>query len=370
MKLLKKLLLAIGVTIVTLTAMPKIMPEWQNQVQAASVKISSTKKTMYKGYTYNLKITGTNQKVKWSSSDKSKAAVNSKGKVYAKKNGKVTITAKVAGKKYKCKVTVKNKPYYFTQFNTTFYDLKDVAKEYRDVEKVKNYKDFVFDLDGDGRRDNIRLKYTGLDENGEKAYVLQYNGNIFYDFITTWCERVYVADLNKNDKKLELVVKTAGPGDCFNYGIFSKIGSKIKLIKNISSAYISDEELKVDQKGKIIINDCIMECITPKVSLKYYQFNNNKIKTKKRDVNKIKNIKFKTKNEMLFSTSMKNLEILSYYEYEQGLNYNDALKKAGIIEGKFKSFNILGIDESGAVKVKLKNGTKGYLFTTAGFLAG
>lgn len=352
MKLLKKFLLAIGVTIVTLMAMPKIVPQVQNvgAVQAASVEISSTKKTMYKGYTYNLKITGTNQKVKWSTSDKSKASVNSNGKVYAKKNGKVTITAKVAGKKYKCKVTIKNKPYNFTQFNTTFYDLKDVAKEYREVKNIKNYKDFVFDLDGDGRKDTIRLKNTGVTEYGEKTYELQYNGKKFFENKITYVEKVFVADLNKNDKTLELIVETTELGDGVCYKVFSKKGNKIKEIKDISSMYISNYELKVDQKGKILLPNSVTETISPKIFTEYYMLKNSNINTKKLNLSKIKNIKFNTTNKMLFTTSMKNIQ--------------------KHIEGNFKSFNIIGEDATGAIKVKLKNGTKGYLFTTAGFLAG
>ena len=50
------------------------------------------------------------KKIKWSSSNKKIATVSSKGKVTAKKKGTATITAKVSGKSYKCKVTVKN-PY-------------------------------------------------------------------------------------------------------------------------------------------------------------------------------------------------------------------------------------------------------------------
>ena len=63
---------------------------------------------MKKGEKYTLKIKGTTQKIKWSSSDKKVATVNSKGKVTAKNNGKVTITAKVGKSKYKCKITVGN----------------------------------------------------------------------------------------------------------------------------------------------------------------------------------------------------------------------------------------------------------------------
>ena len=48
--------------------------------------------------------------MKWKSSKKAVASVNKKGVVVAKKAGKCLITAIVAGKKLKCKITVKAKP--------------------------------------------------------------------------------------------------------------------------------------------------------------------------------------------------------------------------------------------------------------------
>lgn len=75
---------------------------------ASKVKISKTKATITKGKTLQLKVKGTKKKVKWTSSKKSVATVNKKGKVTAKKAGKATITAKIGKKKYRCKVTVKN----------------------------------------------------------------------------------------------------------------------------------------------------------------------------------------------------------------------------------------------------------------------
>lgn len=74
---------------------------------AAKPKINKTKQTMYIGQTMNLKVTGTTQKVTWSTSNKKVATVSTKGKVTAKKKGTATITAKVSNKKYTCKVTVK-----------------------------------------------------------------------------------------------------------------------------------------------------------------------------------------------------------------------------------------------------------------------
>lgn len=78
---------------------------------AANVKINKTKATISKGDTLQLRVTGTKKNAKWSSNKKSIAMVSSKGKVTGKKTGKATITAKVGGKKYICKVTV-TKPDY------------------------------------------------------------------------------------------------------------------------------------------------------------------------------------------------------------------------------------------------------------------
>lgn len=77
---------------------------------AASVKLNKTKVTLYTGSTVKLKLKGCKTKIKWTSSKKSVASVNSKGKVTAKKAGKAAIKAKTGKKTYTCTVTVKN-PY-------------------------------------------------------------------------------------------------------------------------------------------------------------------------------------------------------------------------------------------------------------------
>lgn len=77
-------------------------------VTVETPKISKTKITLYEKASATIKITGTKQTVKWSTSNKNVATV-SKGKVIAKKSGNATITAKIGNKKYTCKVTVKKK---------------------------------------------------------------------------------------------------------------------------------------------------------------------------------------------------------------------------------------------------------------------
>ena len=74
-------------------------------------KLNKTSITLKEGSSCQLKMLGTRQKVKWSSSDKSVVTVSATGKVKAKQVKKDTsarITASVGGKKYSCKVLVKD----------------------------------------------------------------------------------------------------------------------------------------------------------------------------------------------------------------------------------------------------------------------
>ncbi len=108
MKNVKKMLIAILMVFLMVFTLPVMsnITETMYTVEAASVKINKSKYTMNVGEKYTLKMKGTKKKVKWSTSNKKVATVNSKGKVTAKKKGTATITAKVGNKKYKCKIKV------------------------------------------------------------------------------------------------------------------------------------------------------------------------------------------------------------------------------------------------------------------------
>ena len=69
--------------------------------------LNAASKTLKKGKSFSLKVTGAVGSVKYSTNKKSVAAVNSKGKVTAKKAGKATITVKANGVALTCKITVK-----------------------------------------------------------------------------------------------------------------------------------------------------------------------------------------------------------------------------------------------------------------------
>ena len=77
----------------------------------AAAKISDSKATITTGFTKKLTVSGA-KVTKWSSSKKTVATVDSKGKVTAKKTGKATISAKLDnGQTVKCVVTVKANKY-------------------------------------------------------------------------------------------------------------------------------------------------------------------------------------------------------------------------------------------------------------------
>lgn len=129
MKIVKKLLIAMCMCVALCVCAPNVLPVSFGCITteaASKVKLNKKKVTLYVGNTTTLKLKGTTQKIKWSSSNKSIATVSSKGKVKAKKAGTATITAKVGKKKYKCKVSVKD----VLSVNTTNITIKDSGKIY------------------------------------------------------------------------------------------------------------------------------------------------------------------------------------------------------------------------------------------------
>ena len=86
---------------------PIIMPQSIVALEAATtVKLKKSSLNLYTGSKYQLQVTGTKSKVRWTSSNKAVATVISNGLVDAKKAGTATITATVGSKKYTCKVTI------------------------------------------------------------------------------------------------------------------------------------------------------------------------------------------------------------------------------------------------------------------------
>ncbi len=72
---------------------------------AKAVSLNKTKLVLAKDSTYTLKVKNTKKKVRWSTSNKKIVRVK-KGVLTPVSVGTATVTAKVSGKRYTCKVTV------------------------------------------------------------------------------------------------------------------------------------------------------------------------------------------------------------------------------------------------------------------------
>lgn len=104
----KKIVLCLVFSLLLSGIIPSLLelPNSPSVANAASVRLSNSKVTLIAKQSITLKLNGTAKKVSWSSSSKSIATVNSRGKVTANRKGTATITAKVSSKKYSCKVIV------------------------------------------------------------------------------------------------------------------------------------------------------------------------------------------------------------------------------------------------------------------------
>lgn len=194
-------------------------------VYAATIKLSKTTLKLTVGDTYTLKLSGTTKAVTWSSTDKTVATVSTKGKITAKKEGTVKITATVSGKKYTCKVSIfKNK--YITK---AAYDAKEVV-----VNKLSYVipKSFTYKSDSqigsfytnDKKNNNGMFVYVAY--TGTKA--LPYNDLKEYGYLVT------------QDMITEATNENAGI-------IYSDINEKSYKATDTQTAYITSYNYKSGQ---------------------------------------------------------------------------------------------------------------------------
>lgn len=181
-------------------------------------------------------VTGKSQKVTWSSSDKSIAAVTKNGKVKGKKAGKAVITAEANGVKATCNVTVKIKHPVYSQ-----YFMVDPIKSAYGDKKVDEY--------------GVRL-YTNEDAEVEKCAVyVKKSGNSYKRTIafkgTNVTFAYYVPYLSKNGKVM-YDGTTSSKIRTFSLrkdstGIWSVAGSYDLITADLTDA--SGRQLTIHSKG-------------------------------------------------------------------------------------------------------------------------
>ena len=208
--------------------------------------------------------------------------------------------------------------------------------------------------------------------NEEDIYKFYINGKEFYTTDPYSLSSIYIVDFDKNDKRLEVVIKTVGANDYTIHKIYSKIGNKMNNIKTINEGW----HIKLNKNGKFVIINSLLDCIKPEIYDKYYIFNNNKIEEKSANIEVLKNKKLKSEGGLCFSLDKNSYKKYTESAYTEDSNdYDNTLQKYGIYYLK-NSFNFEFIKfEKGnwvnnGIYVKLEDGRKGYLFSYAYNLAG
>lgn len=262
--------------------------------------------------------------------------------------------------------TNKAKGIKMVQFDEEFYKVEDVAIESRKCENIKNYKDFEYDLDGDEKKDKVTVVHkTEKQDNGmgqtyeEDKYEFKLNDKTFYEENNPNFTEIFITDLNKNDKSIEVVIFDNGPSEDPHCLIFSKIDSKMKKIKELGWI------LYTNQKGKLVCSEIHRATTTPEIFPNYYVLANNEINKKDIDFSKIKNETF-TAKDILFTEDMKNIdkywELSASPKYQEDHEPDEVFKEAGIIRLTEKDeFNVIGYYKDIDIQIKLKDGRKGYL---------
>ena len=144
------------------TSNPQYYGNGNTILYQTTLSLNKTKTTidMTNSKTLQLKASSSVSKAKitWSSSNKSIATVSSKGKVMAKKNGTVIITAKAKGAVAKCKITVTK-----TKANNKAAKAKGEYLSYLAKSQNYNSKFAIIDVDGDKIPEMIRVtQYGGI----------------------------------------------------------------------------------------------------------------------------------------------------------------------------------------------------------------
>ena len=152
------------------------------------IKLNKTFVTLPAKNTYTLKVNGTKKKAKWSSSKKKIAAVNKDGKLTAKKSGTTYITAKVNGKKIKCKVSVRsNKSITNKLWDAYDWQCEDIWNNgycdiYHYIEDGTNSVGEKMDINKTISRLNTKYKKR----NSYNKYVYSVQGKRYSNFKKTW----------------------------------------------------------------------------------------------------------------------------------------------------------------------------------------
>lgn len=246
-----------------------------------------------------------------------------------------------------------------------FKNIEDVAKLAWDSFKDTEMKVLEYDLDNDGKKEKISTEYKENDED-ERSYIVINNKEFKIGYYPI--SNIYIVDLDKNDKTIEIIALQQGDSGALACDIGIYVNGNYEKIKDFE---IFGESLLINESGKIIFK-WIGYCDSI-LTEEYYVYNNKTIKTETPNLDSIAIKEFIVEKSGDFGP---------YYTYNKNvhevctkaMNSNYNLEKCGIYTFK-ENTKIQIIDfntgyGNDIIEAKLQNGKIIYIFGHAGFLAG
>ena len=261
MKKLKKMKNVINLVLCFAMLISVIQITPQNVYAAKKIKLSKTKVTLYVGEKDYLDLyDGKNQVLglKWTSSNKKVATVDSVGHIKTLKAGTTKITVKYKKKKYICKVTVKD-----ALKNHVSYELIDIP-ENKELDR-NNYKAIKIMNDNDAAI-KIFFNCKRYDENEfflrEETICYTVNANdyiiapiLYNEHIKMKMERVNKANSidieynisdsyidNENHRECRDIIFTSKKSESASYSILYYNGNNELILINNNGVYVPSNE--------------------------------------------------------------------------------------------------------------------------------
>ena len=261
MKKLKKMKNVINLVLCFAMLISVIQITPQNVYAAKKIKLSKTKVTLYVGEKDHLDLYDGKSQVldlKWKSSNKNVATVDSVGHIKALKAGTTKITVKYKKKKYICKVTVKD-----ALKNHVSYELIDIP-ENKELDR-NNYKAIKIMNDNDAAI-KIFFNCKRYDENEfflrEETISYTVNANdyiiapiLYNEHIKMKMERVNKANSinieynisesyydNENHRECRDIIFTSKKSESASYSILYYNGNNELILINNNGVYVPANE--------------------------------------------------------------------------------------------------------------------------------
>lgn len=247
-----------------------------------------------------------------------------------------------------------SKEMQFIQFDTTFGKIEDCAVEQIECATIADKVEYDFDVDADGTMDKLTVE---IDKKGKKAVIFKVNGKEFENGQKMKGAKFFLVDLNKFDNTIEIVIFDEGEDGNPHYMIYSKSGSKVRLLEDIYGP-----ELYLDGINKIAAVPNNAPKVSPIIFIEYYEFDSGKITSQNLSATRVKGTEFSASDEY-FTENFDDIE-----ELEKEIKKNSDISKEELYS-KY-DFAKLSVDDKFEIKsftddmdieIELKDGRKGYI---------